>query len=176
MVPTDVDNEVWLPVRGFPDYEVSNQGRVRRATAAERTHAGFVLKPSLMPQKKYYRVCLRRDKKSINRPVHRIVLETFLGMPKPGQEGRHLSGDAADNRLVNLTWGTAAENAYDKLRHGTNSRVLTWSQVLEIRSSPESYRQLGARYGVHKLTIRDIKTGRSWRAEKAQDTARGGRP
>ena len=33
--------------------------------------------------------------------------------------GRHLDGDASNNKIENLVWGTQAENARDALRHGT---------------------------------------------------------
>jgi hypothetical protein len=37
--------EVWKPVPSAPDYEVSNHGRVRRATAKTGTRAGKLLSP-----------------------------------------------------------------------------------------------------------------------------------
>lgn len=39
-------NQVWRPAPGFPDYEVSDQGRVRRATKSRGATVGGVLKPS----------------------------------------------------------------------------------------------------------------------------------
>lgn len=39
-----------------------------------------------------------------SRPVHRLVLETFIGPCPDGQEARHLDGDATNNRLENLAW------------------------------------------------------------------------
>lgn len=37
--------ELWKPVPGYPDYEVSSHGRVRRCGAAGRWAAGHVLRP-----------------------------------------------------------------------------------------------------------------------------------
>jgi hypothetical protein len=50
--------------------------------------------------------------------VHRLVLETWRGPCPPGREARHLDGDASNNRLTNLRWGTHAENTWDVIRHG----------------------------------------------------------
>ncbi len=52
------------------------------------------------------------------RTVHRLVLEAFVGPCPPGMQCRHLDGNPANNRLENLAWGTHAENAADKIRHG----------------------------------------------------------
>lgn len=53
--------------------------------------------------------------------VHKLILETFVGLAPEGMECRHLNGDAGDNRLVNLAWGTRKENHDDSIRHGTAS-------------------------------------------------------
>jgi hypothetical protein len=51
--------------------------------------------------------------------VHRLVAEIWLPDPLPGQiQVRHLNGDPFDNRLENLAWGTARDNAEDRMRHG----------------------------------------------------------
>jgi hypothetical protein len=49
--------------------------------------------------------------------VHRLVLLAFVGPPPDGQECRHLNGIRTDARLVNLAWGTKAENAEDRRQH-----------------------------------------------------------
>lgn len=55
--------------------------------------------------------------------VHRIVCATWHGAPPfEAAQVRHLDGNPVNNQAHNLAWGTAAENAADRLRHGT------WSQ------------------------------------------------
>jgi hypothetical protein len=51
------------------------------------------------------------------RPVHQLILETFVGIRPEGYHTRHLNGDKMDNRLSNLCWGTASENREDTVRH-----------------------------------------------------------
>lgn len=68
------------------------------------------------------RVKVSLDKKSRTAMVHRLVALAFYGVPEPGAQVRHLNGNRADNRPSNLKWGTSAENAADRLRHGRTVR------------------------------------------------------
>jgi len=55
--------------------------------------------------------------------VHSLMAELFLGAkPGLGFQIRHLNGDRADNRIENLKWGTAKENANDREIHGRTCR------------------------------------------------------
>lgn len=55
--------------------------------------------------------------------AHRFICEVFHGpAPSPDHEVRHLNGNPKDNRIENLRWGTAAENAQDRIRHGRQYR------------------------------------------------------
>ncbi len=51
-------------------------------------------------------------------PVHRLMLETFVGPRPEGYICRHLDGDPTNNHLSNLCWGTPRENYDDTIRHG----------------------------------------------------------
>ena len=42
--------------------------------------------------------------------VHRLVLETFVGMCPTGMQGDHINRNRQDNRLENLRWVTPQEN------------------------------------------------------------------
>ena len=52
--------------------------------------------------------------------IHVAVCTAFHGpKPTPQHQVRHLNGIRHDNRATNLAWGTAAENAADRAKHGT---------------------------------------------------------
>ncbi len=96
----------------------------------------------------------------INRAVHRIVAEAFLGERPPGTQVRHLNGDRLDNRALNLRYGSAKENAQDRDRHGRTVRGekspnarLADSDISVIRTSSETQRALASQYGVSQRTI-----------------------
>jgi hypothetical protein len=121
--------EEWRPIRTAPGYEASDMGRVRSVDrdvavtqsrwgrAYTRRVPGKLLEP--MSQGRYLHVSLSGR----TRLVHLLVLETFVGPCPDGLEARHRSGDATDNRLANLVWGTHSENQLDQVRHGTHPQT-----------------------------------------------------
>jgi hypothetical protein len=128
-------------------YEVSDMGNVRsRALAATSSFTvvevldgapeGYrrlvvdvketgtkVLKPRLSGPvgKKYLAVALTGG---VQRKVHLLVLEAFIGPRPEGHQGAHENGNKLDNRLDNLRWKTPGENNRDKRRHGTDHQVV----------------------------------------------------
>lgn len=104
----------WLPTVGFAGYEVSDRGEVRsmKRTAARYLNGGLT--------HGYRTVKLRRDGIYVNMPIHRLVTAAFLGPCPEGLEVRHLDGNALNNDLSNLAYGTSSENKLDTVRHGNH--------------------------------------------------------
>ena len=50
-------------------------------------------------------------------------MAAFVGPCPDGMEVCHNNGDATDNRLENLRYGSHSENMLDKRKHGTNHEV-----------------------------------------------------
>ena len=174
--------EAWKPVLGFPDYEVSDQGRVRSKTRQVHnyTKAGRVLSPRIVRYPSTGRpvaVFVQLGRGNVRR-VHRLVLEAFVGPNPPDAEGCHNDGDPTNNNLANLRWDTRAANRDDMVRHGTrvpppvhrgeshhNTR-LTADDVRSIREPGYGrglYTKLGKQYGVSGQTIRRIRDREVWR-------------
>lgn len=119
-------------------------------------------------------LCLGR--KTVTKKVHSLVAETFLGKkPSIDHEVCHNDGNPDNNLLENLRWGTAKENAQDRIRHGRNNSPvgtkchnakLTDEIVLEIRRSKMTNRYLGEKYGVPNSTIFCVKNFKTWRHVK----------
>lgn len=106
--------EEWRPVAGLKlALEASNRGRVRRPATSELP--ARLLRPT--PDLDGY-LTVRVDGKT--RRVHRLVMLAFVGPRPPGLQIRHLDGNNQHNDLSNLKYGTPAENAADKIRHGTS--------------------------------------------------------
>ena len=108
--PDFIPEEEWRAVVGMPSYEVSDLGRVRRLTSAQRAQVGKVLVPRSNGCG-YARVMLLEERTAYQRSVHRLVAEAFIGLIPDGMEVDHISGDKADNRLANLQVVTHRENA-----------------------------------------------------------------
>jgi len=173
----ETEIEVWKAVAlpEFGDYyEVSDQGRVRSLPrmGGHRPVAGRILKPG-RHGRDYLNATFSVNGIRAHRLIHQLVLEAFVGPAEPGQEARHLNGIRSDNRLVNLAWGTSAENEADKIRYGTsghgagNSQAkLTVEQVREIRrryaDGGESQYALAAAYGVRQSAVSRLVNGKRW--------------
>lgn len=125
-------SERWKQVEGWP-YEISSLGRVRRLPVPTFGRDGRTRRfkglhklcvgsrtLNLHDGSRYYRVRLYQKAMGKTFKVHHLVLEAFVGSkPSPTHECRHLNGDATDNRVENLCWGTRKENIRDAVRHGT---------------------------------------------------------
>jgi hypothetical protein len=121
----DVSAERWLPIPGHEGYEVSDLGRVRglnrvimRRDGKPMRIRGQMLRAC--PVKGYLMIRLGHGRP---RPVHRLVLEAFVGPCPEDTEGCHNNGNPYDNRLANLRWDTRSGNMLDKIKHGTNHEV-----------------------------------------------------
>lgn len=155
-------------------YEVSGLGQVRSYVQPGRwgrlLSKPRLLKPTLDPQTGYPRVQLGRG---VRQAVHSLVAGAFIGPRPDGQQVRHLDGDRANPRLVNLAYGTQAENEEDKNRHGTRARgeavhnaLLTDELVREIRRlSGEGVirREIAERLGVSFSGVSNVLKGTTWR-------------
>lgn len=177
--------EEWRDVVGWPGYQVSSEGRVRsvdRIDALGRRRCGRVLKQypcqsaaqrARWAGKGHLAVTLCRDGRRRIVTVHTLVAEAFLGPCPKGHECRHLNGECTDNRVNNITWGTALENHLDSLEHGTHARgeahgraKLTAEQVAfvhELARAGESQVATGRRVGVSQQQVSYILAGENWR-------------
>ena len=175
--------EVWRPVVGWEGlYEVSSRGRVRSLDRllVKHTCQGCGLKTYRTTKGRlrhqqldfagYPRVFLMAvGRKGKLRPVHQLVVEAFVGPRPEGFEVLHVDGVRTNNIADNLRWGTKAENAADRERHGRGYRgngagraKLTEEQVLEIRRSKGKIQELALRYAVTSQCIRHVIKRKTW--------------
>jgi len=170
--------EEWRPVVGWPEYEVSSLGRVRRVSAARGTKEGRILRPHVRKRRgrqEHLRVELSADGRRRRAFVHQLVCEAFHGPPPtPAHRVRHLDGEYQNNTPDNVVWGTSKENGDDSRRLGemaSGSRhpcaQFTDADVIEIRRLRHerrlTYPQIAERFGRSKSAIRKICLRRTWR-------------
>ena len=125
----------WRQVAGYPDYEVSSDGRVR----SNKKKTPIILKPSLS-RSGYPRVVLcARDGSKQNKTVHRVVAETYIPNPENKPQVNHKDGIKANNTIDNLEWTTASENiqhsfdVLNKVHQNGGTNKLTKEQVEDLR-------------------------------------------
>ena len=116
----------WMSIPGFDGhYEASDAGLIRSLDRTIMTvsrtrkpysqlRPGRVLKPGKIGTSEHLHVVLEGR---IDRTVHSLILETFVGPCPPGLEALHHDDDPSNNKLSNLSWGTRSENSYDAIRN-----------------------------------------------------------
>ena len=120
MAPVEIPQPViWLPVPSWEGlYEVSSAGQVRSL------RSGVILKPQASGFRRRYRsVWLHRNGTRKQYELQVLVAWAHIGTRPPGLETRHLDGDPTNNRLSNLSYGTASQNQYDIVDHGRHHQA-----------------------------------------------------
>lgn len=120
--PPTAPGEIWKEIEGYEGrYLVSSHGRVwsvRRQCVAGchgrsvRWTGGHLFRPGRTTCG-YKQVVLCLGGGRATRLVHRLVLETFIGLPPDSMvdvHAHHVDGNHLNNRLDNLTWIDAQEH------------------------------------------------------------------
>lgn len=129
---------IWKTHPVYVHYQASSDGQIRSldrfvtqgnhlpGVQFEYLQRGRVLKQFLVGQKRCQYLAFDLapgDGKKRKMRAHRFICEVFHGpAPSLKHQVRHLNGNPQDNHIENLAWGTPAENAQDRIRHGRQHR------------------------------------------------------
>lgn len=100
--------ENWVPIYGYEDYHISDQGRVRNVKT------GRYLKPSPVVGRGFLKVRLYNDRGSRSMYVHRLVAAAYLWDYRRNQEVYHMDQDVTNNAVDNLQVSTRRCRASEK--------------------------------------------------------------
>jgi hypothetical protein len=168
--------EVWRNIPSLPGYQASDQGRIRSMFRTIRDSRGrqYTRPPKVRALSVAGNGYLRFNARGTQRSIHRCVLEAFVGPCPEGYHGAHGDGDKTNNRLTNLRWASPAENAADKVSHGTMfspageknpNAIVTAAQVLDVVArvrAGETQRSIARELGVMPQLINSIMRGKAW--------------
>jgi len=167
--------EIWKICLHNDNYEVSTLGGVRRANnpRSGTLKRGDLLKP-VMTGCGYVTVGLCKNGTVRRYSVHRLVLESFIGMCPVGMECNHKDTTKTNNRLDNLEWITKSENVRHAYKNGLrlmgenhHRAKLTEKNVTKIRKLYQrggyTHKKLGEMFGVGRPTIGRIISNESWK-------------
>lgn len=173
-------NEIWKDIEAYEGlYQVSNLGRVRSYDRVVkhgdhfRKDKGKILAIVFTPEG-YPKVTLSVDSKRKHVKVHRLVAKAFLENSDPTLIVNHKDGVKKNCCVDNLEWVSysynvkhALENKLSMERGETHvCAKLKDSDIPLIRKLRTEYglklKTIALIFGVHRVTINDIFTGRTW--------------
>lgn len=162
---------IFKPVAGWPEYEISEFGEIKRTQAGIGTKVGKVLKWTVMTNG-YAKVSLCRNSKRAEYLVHRLVALTFIGAIPKDKEVCHYDGNKLNNSLSNLRIDGRLGNMADQIRHGKTPRgqrcgsnKYTPEQILkarELRASGMRNMDVAAALGMRPQHVTNIVARRIW--------------
>ena len=114
--------EIWKNIKGYPNYQVSNMGRVKRLSTGYYRRTEKILKPQLQ-NNGYLHIKLSQKDKTKCILVHRLVAQVFIPNPNNLPQVNHINEDKTDNRVENLEWCTQKYNI--NYGNGISKRVKT---------------------------------------------------
>lgn len=179
-------SETWKEIKDFPNYMISNKGRVWSKTKIVSSPRGKYLKKGRIlkshdDKRGYLKIDLINEKGRKSYKIHRLVAEAFLKNPELKREVNHINGIKTDNEVSNLEWVTSKENKTHAWNIGLYKKQnglkfsgekngfskLNDQTVKEIRrtykSGGISQKELGRKYNTSQTQISYIVNRITWK-------------
>ena len=119
--------EIWKEIEGYPNYQVSNMGRVKSLERNVVKGNGGLYKieekilKSIKKRDGYLQINLSKEGKQKTCLIHRLVASTFLDNPNNFFEVNHIDEDKTNNRVDNLEWCSREYNC----NYGTRNKRIS---------------------------------------------------
>lgn len=173
-----MQDEQWKPITDFPDYAVSNCGRVKRITYSPFAGGKEFRKPT-ETQFGYLQFGFRKDGKLRVVFAHRLVACAFLERPSDKHVVNHKDGNKHNNHVDNLEWVTMKYNSFHSF-HVLNHKAangerlpqsrLTENDVIKIRNlystGNYSQKELSEMFSIASSHISNIVSLKKWKHVK----------
>ena len=110
--------EMWWPVKGFDNYQVSTKGRIRNVITR------LILKADL--RNGYYSVGITNNsRKRKHMRINRLVALTFIPNEDNKPIAEHIDRNPLNNNLINIRWASDSENARNRKMSSSNTSGCT---------------------------------------------------
>lgn len=155
----DLEGEIWTEVYGFPNYEISNYGRVKNI------RRGNLVKPSDDGQGYYFVGLYYEGKRSIKR-VARLVYDSFSDTPC-NLTIDHINRQKNDDRYSNLRCITNRENIENKEKVIKNNKYNLTNELRgeiakKILTGEWTTWTVKKKFGIPMKYTRNVKKRGSW--------------
>lgn len=156
-------NEEWKTVEDFPNYKVSNLGRIKNKHKILKT---YVINSG------YLCIKLHNENGRKSFLVHRLVAQLFINNESNHSEVNHIDGNKDNNCASNLEWVTSSTNK----KHALNTGLKVYNKPttgLKHKSSASKYHNVGKSRNKWIATVR--YKGKNWyqkRFDNEEDAAR----
>ena len=166
----DFPVECWRRIDGFPNYRISNYGRVKVQNKQGRGYPAILKQNTSGNKSGYVLIQLHRDNKPKTFQVHRLVAKAFIFNPDNKPCVNHINGIKTDNTIGNLEWVTHRENLihavevfghYSGVKSGKSK--FTEKEVIDIYNDKRTHREIAAYYKVSHSVIGFIKRKQSYK-------------
>ena len=141
-----MEKEEWRNIDEFPDYKISNFGRVMN------NKTGYIKKPSI-GKRGYYVYSMQKDGKSYLRTTHIMLARSFIPNPQNLEQINHIDGNKLNCSIENLEWVSPRDNMLHARKMGlhksdgdkeTAQYSLDGNQLINVyKSASEAARQTG---------------------------------
>jgi len=159
--------ENWKSMSEFPNYYVSNKGRIKSVDHITIDKNGKVLHQKGKILKQFSRSSQYKfvNIKNINghficRDVHRLVAQTFIPNLDNKPQVNHIDGNRTNNNVSNLEWVSAKEN----MQHAFTTGLINKEKQIQshlYNARPVIMKKNGhviKRFRSFKETAREMKT------------------
>lgn len=149
-----VNCEEWRTINDFPNYKISNLGRVKNIKTNR------ILKPFKNKTSGYYYINIRNTRGRKCYRVHRLVATYFINNPLNLSDVNHIDEDKGNNKSSNLEWVSHLDN----IRHGSGIKRSKASRSKPVICSNgntyNSIREAGALLQVSNGSICEVLKGK----------------
>ena len=147
----NLEGEIWKPVVGYINYEVSNLGRIRKVVKGKNDrfkHLGNIISTRIVNG--YEVVSISNYGKQYHCKVHRLVAEAFINNINGYHYINHKDENKLNNKADNLEWCTVLyNNIYNNRAKNVGEKERRYVNIYIIENDEEKF--------LARVKITDVK-------------------